>query len=39
MELNHFDKQAVEAMRSNIEQTDPLTERVWLLDQMALISK
>ncbi len=34
MELNHFDKTAVEAMHQQIQATDPLTEKKWLLEQL-----
>lgn len=35
IELNRYDKAAVEAMKLTIETTEPLTERPWLLAMLA----
>lgn len=33
-ELNQFDKKAVQTFRQKLDETDPLTERDWLIEQL-----
>ena len=39
LELNYFDKNSVKNMKVTLENTDPLTERVWLLEQLEGMGK